>query len=138
LTFYRGRGEEERARRPGRGGDDWSSMAVGNQNAIDGVGHNDVCYGLEERGVGRRGRVGRLRLGGIREGAVGWLCRVQARRRTPREEGEGGRCGPRLQVRGGEKVEAAGPGVGLAGPKRLGFRTTFPFLFYLFFIFTKI
>jgi hypothetical protein len=82
------------------------------------------------RGEWGGGRVGRLRLGGIREGAVGWAsgsdgvnantgaARVQAR---PREEGEGGQCGPRLQVRGGEEVEVAGPGVGSTRPKRLGF-----------------
>jgi hypothetical protein len=29
-------------------------MAIGNQNTIDGIGHNYVRYGPEERGVGRR------------------------------------------------------------------------------------
>jgi hypothetical protein len=58
VGFYRGRGETERALREKNGR---SSMAVGNQIAIDGVSHNDVHYGLDERAVGRRGRVGRGR-----------------------------------------------------------------------------
>jgi hypothetical protein len=48
------RGETERT--PREEENDRSSMAIGNQNAIDGVGHNDVCYCPEKRGVGRRGR----------------------------------------------------------------------------------
>jgi hypothetical protein len=49
-----GRGETERTPREEKNGR--ASMAVGNQNTIDGVVHNSVCYWPEKRGVGRRGR----------------------------------------------------------------------------------
>ena len=48
-----GSGETERTPREEKNG---RAMAVGNQNTIDGVVHNNVCYCPKKRGVGRRGR----------------------------------------------------------------------------------